>query len=95
MIYAGPVLIAALVGWTCAKSPPQRVAEALRALAWALLVSCAWISLFLLAWVGLVTTAAGAFNLTEPFLWVAQTAIFWVPVAVITFIIRAQKERVS
>lgn len=94
-IYLGPIIIAVYNGWAAAKSPPVTPSEALRAMAIMLGWTAAWVFVFLLAWVGIAIAGVSGFNLSEPLIWFVYTAIFWVPLAIIAYIIRAQKERAS
>lgn len=92
LIFGVPLILAAWLGWTGAKSPPETLREAANDLGKVLLWATAWIGLYLFALVGLMVSGI---ELRQSALLLVQTAIYWVPVAVIAYIIRAQRERAT
>lgn len=91
LVWVAPVVIAGVIGWRSAKTPPETRGAALRAIGRVLAWSAAAIYLFHLAWLGL-SVPSGGLDFWPPFVWMFLTAMFWIPVAVIAFILRAQRE---
>ena len=87
-------LIAGLTGWRRAASESASVQEFLRDLMWAYLWSAAWVFVFVLASYGLVNASTGgALDLAGTFWIFGATAVFFVPVTGITFVLRAMQLR--
>lgn len=89
VVWLGPLILGAVIGWSSGKSPPETSGQALAGIGKALGWSFASVFVFELAWVGMLD----GFGLWSPFVWTVVTGMYWLPVTVIAYILRAAWER--
>lgn len=88
------MVIAALVGWSHGRAEVENRADFLRAIGYTVASACAWGGIFLFAFLGVFSISAGSvFSVIGFVQFFAMSALFFIPVAIITFIWRNIRSR--